>query len=96
MTAWSRRRSTRSARCTSGSPLIFAEVRPLFEEELRRLEHLDEKPERWETAYRRIREIVRLVAPDGRPVPEFLVHIEGEDAWWRWGDEPFPQREDEP
>jgi hypothetical protein len=74
----------------------FADVRPLFDEELRRLEHLDDEPEQWEAAYRRIRETVRLVAPDGRPVPEFLLHIEGDDAWWRWSDEPFPQRADEP
>ncbi len=32
----------------------------------------------------------------GRSVPEFLLHIEGEDAWWRSSDEPFPEREAEP
>lgn len=69
----------------------FEEVRPLFEEELRRLDHLDEDPGPWETAYRRIRQAVCLLAPDGRPVPEFLLHIEGHDAWWRWSDEPFPE-----
>jgi hypothetical protein len=74
----------------------FAQVRPLFDDELRRLEYLDEEPEQWETAYRRIRHVVRLLAPDGRPVPEFLLHIEAEDAWWRWSAEPFPDREDEP
>jgi hypothetical protein len=74
----------------------FAEVRPLFDGELRRLEYLDEEPEQWQTAYRRTREVVRLLAPDVRPVPEFLLDIEGEDAWWRWSDDPFPEREDEP
>jgi len=74
----------------------FAEVRPLSDNELQRLEYLDDEPERREAAYRRIREVVRLLAPDGRPVPEFLLHIEGEDAWWRWSDEPFPEGEDEP
>jgi hypothetical protein len=58
----------------------FAEVRPLFDDELRRLEALDEDPEPWEATYRRIREAVRLAAPDGRPVPEFLLHIQGADA----------------
>jgi hypothetical protein len=24
-----------------------------------------------------------LLAPDGRPVPEFLLHIQGAEAWWR-------------
>jgi hypothetical protein len=38
---------------------------------------------------------VRLLAPDGRPVPELLLHIEG-DAWWRWSDKPFPQAGDNP
>lgn len=71
----------------------FSEVRSMFDEELRRLDHLDEEPEQWEAAYHRIREVVRLLAPDGRPVPEFLLHIEGADAWWRWSDEPFPAEE---
>lgn len=73
----------------------FAEIRPLFDEELRRLESIGDEPERWEAAYRRIREEVRLLAPDGRPVPEFLLHIEDEDAWWRWSDEPFPEEDGE-
>lgn len=50
---------------------------------------------KWEAAYRRIREVVRLLAPDGRTVPEFLLHIEDEDAWWRWSDEPFPEKDGE-
>lgn len=36
------------------------------------------------------------MAPDGRPVPEFLLHIEGADAWLRWSDEPFSEGEGEP
>ena len=71
----------------------FAEVRPLFDDELRWAELMDEEPERWEAAYRRVREAVSLVAPDGQPVPEFLLYIEGADAWWRWSDEPFPEEE---
>ena len=61
--------------------VAFAEVRPVFDEELRLLELLDDELEQLEAAYRRIREVVRLLAPDGRPVPEFLLHIDGEDAW---------------
>jgi hypothetical protein len=38
----------------------FSEVRPLYDEKLRRLDHLDEEPEQWEAVYRRIREVVRL------------------------------------
>jgi hypothetical protein len=74
----------------------FAGVRPLFDDELRRLEDLDEEPEQWEAAYRSIREVVRLLTPDGRAVAEFLLHIEGENAWWRWSDEPFPEGKEEP
>jgi hypothetical protein len=74
----------------------FAEVRPLFDDEIRRADLMDEEPEQWEAAYRRVREVVRLLAPDGQPVPEFLLHIEGAEAWWRWSDEPFPEEDDNP
>jgi hypothetical protein len=39
--------------------------------------------------------MVRLLAPDGQQIPEFLVHIKGVDDWWRWSDEPFGEEEDE-
>lgn len=73
----------------------FAEIRPLFDEEFRPLEFFDDELEQWEAAYRRIREVVRLLAPDGRPAPEFLLHIEGDDAWWRGRDESFPEEQGE-
>jgi hypothetical protein len=73
----------------------FEDVRPLFEDELRWLHALDGGHGQWNAAYRRIRETVRLLAPDGHPVPEFLLHIEGDDAWWRWSEESFPESEDE-
>jgi hypothetical protein len=34
----------------------FAEVRPLFDDELRRADLMEEEPEQWEAAYRRVRE----------------------------------------
>jgi hypothetical protein len=43
----------------------------------------------WESAYLRVREAVRLVGPDGQDVPEFVLHVDGGRAWWRWADEPF-------
>lgn len=73
----------------------FEEVRPLFEEELGRLDRVDDDSGPWEAAYRRIRQAVCLVAPDGRPMPEFLLHIDGDHAWWRWSDESFPKAGDE-
>jgi hypothetical protein len=70
----------------------FEQVRPLFQEELRALERIDH-PGAWETAYENIRGAVTLDYPDGRPVPEFPLHIDGQDAWWRWRDEPFTKPE---
>jgi hypothetical protein len=72
----------------------FASVAPLFAAELRALAELDatESPEAeaaWEHACTQIRSQTTLTDPDGRAVPEFLLHIDGRDAWWRWSDEPF-------
>ncbi|WP_431883265.1 hypothetical protein [Micromonospora gifhornensis] len=67
----------------------FPEVRPLFAEELRLLDHIDQNGESWERAYDAVRNAVTLRYPQGREVPEFLLHIEGDEAWWRWSDEPF-------
>jgi hypothetical protein len=69
----------------------FEDVRPLFEDELRWLHAFDENRGRWADAYERIRDATRLLAPNGDPVPEYLLHIEGDDAWWRWSETPFPE-----
>ena len=69
----------------------FEAVRPLFEEELRALKHIDDDLGSWQAAYDRIRGAVSLYYPEDRPVPEFLLHVDGEDAWWRWSDEPFTE-----
>jgi hypothetical protein len=63
----------------------FEDLRPMFAEELRRLDD----DESWEEAYDAVRAAVTLRYPDGRDVPEFLLHVEGGEAWWRWSDEPF-------
>jgi hypothetical protein len=34
---------------------------------------------------------VTLWYPDGREVPEFLLHLDGSVAWWRWSDEHFDE-----
>jgi hypothetical protein len=36
-----------------------------------------------------LRAVVSLAGPDGIAVPEYLLHVDGEQAWWRWADEPF-------
>ncbi|WP_371494175.1 hypothetical protein OG871_03615 [Kitasatospora sp. NBC_00374] len=48
--------------------------------------------EAFDQVYEEIRRAVSLRSPSG-PVAEFLLHIEGDRAWFRWSDEPF---DDEP
>lgn len=68
----------------------YAAVADLLAEELRLHEASEdaETPE-WTAAYRRIREVTRLTRPDGSEVPEYLLHVDGDEAWWRWSDTPF-------
>ncbi|MFF7162079.1 hypothetical protein ACFZBP_12055 [Streptomyces sp. NPDC008086] len=64
-------------------------VSGLFARELALLERDSELDvEAWEAAYDEIRRRVSLSSPDGS-VAEFLLHIEGERAWFRWSEEPF-------
>ncbi len=67
----------------------YGGVRELFARELALAEADDaEHWARWEAAYAEIERRVRLVSPDG-PVAEFLLHIQGDRAWFRWSDESF-------
>ncbi|WP_328876740.1 hypothetical protein OHT76_40585 [Streptomyces sp. NBC_00287] len=68
----------------------YACVRDLFARELALVARVDEDVEEWEAAYDEIRRRVSLSSPDG-PVAEFLLHIEGDRAWFRWSDEPFEE-----
>ncbi|NDK25858.1 hypothetical protein FSY75_15600 [Streptomyces sp. TR1341] len=66
----------------------FAAVRDLFARELVLMDEED-----WEGAdlvYEEIRRRITLTSPEG-PVAEFLLHIEGDRAWFRWSDEPFEE-----
>jgi len=65
----------------------FDALRELFARELALTEDLGEE---WERAYDEIRKRVSLTSPEG-PVPEFLLHIEGDRAWFRWSDKPFDE-----
>ena len=58
-------------------------------EELLRLNRIDDDAESWEQAYDAVLAVVTLWNPQGHEVPEFLLHIDGREAWWRWSDEPF-------
>ncbi|MET8570784.1 hypothetical protein [Streptomyces sp. NPDC004783] len=67
----------------------YAAVRDLFARELALVERDGEgHREEWEAAYDEIRARVSLASPDG-PVAEFLLHIDGDRAWFRWSEEPF-------
>ncbi|MEK2493331.1 hypothetical protein WN990_27620 [Kitasatospora purpeofusca] len=66
----------------------FGAVRPWFEESSALLDA--EEYERFDTSYRRIAAALSLVAPAG-PVAEFLLHIDGGRASFRWSDEPFDE-----
>ncbi|MEU9146995.1 hypothetical protein [Streptomyces sp. NPDC048349] len=65
----------------------FAEVKPWFDEVLA-LMAAGEYGERFDAAYEVIARALTLASPTG-PVAEFLLHIDGEEAWFRWSDEPF-------
>ncbi|HVF05724.1 MAG TPA: hypothetical protein VNA20_12860 [Frankiaceae bacterium] len=67
----------------------FDAVAPLFAEELRLLDRLDSDAEEWEAAYRRVRAATRLTDPAGDDVAEYLLHVDGDQAWWRRHHEPF-------
>ena len=61
-------------------------MKPWFDEALALIEADD--LERFEAAYDRISEELMLVSPSG-PVADFLLHIDGDEAWFRWSEEPI-------
>src|SRR5215217_5284590 len=84
-TRWQRSRSpTASSRgCRDGSMPNpgSRSTRPLFDAELAATESED-----WHEAdrlYHGIREELRLTYPEGGDVPEFLLHVRGDEAWFR-------------
>ncbi|MGV9267997.1 hypothetical protein ACWDRR_25425 [Kitasatospora sp. NPDC003701] len=66
----------------------FAEVAPWFAESRALLEAEDH--DGFDRVYDRIAGELTLIAPDG-PVAEFLLHIDGDRASFRWSDEPFEE-----
>jgi hypothetical protein len=68
----------------------FASVAPLFAAELTLSTVLEDSEDEadlaaWEAAYDEIARSVTLVSPNG-PVADFLLHIDGSEAWFRWID----------
>ncbi|MEU1132959.1 hypothetical protein ABZ383_24375 [Streptomyces sp. NPDC005900] len=66
--------------------LAFTHVKPWFDEALANMEADDF--ERFDAAYDRIPQELTLMSPSG-PVADFLLHIDGDEAWFRWSEEPF-------
>jgi hypothetical protein len=72
----------------------FEPLRPLFQKEAQLVQALedDDRPANaWSSAYEQVRATVHLLSPDGAQVPEFLLHIDGDEAWWRYSEEPFDE-----
>ncbi|CAM5374877.1 hypothetical protein SAVIM338S_01591 [Streptomyces avidinii] len=67
----------------------FEQVRPWFEAVQSVLaEEIDGERfgERFDAVYEPIAEQLTLVMPDGVPASDFLLHIDGAEAWFRWSD----------
>ena len=62
----------------------FSEAQPLFDEELNLLEA--EAMDAWQRAYERINALgLRLMdTQNGKDIGEFLLHIRGNKAWFRY------------
>ncbi|TDQ45863.1 hypothetical protein [Actinorugispora endophytica] len=65
--------------------------RPVFAEDLALSRHLEEHADadrvaRSDELYERLNADLALVAPDGAAVAEFLLHVDGDEAWFRWID----------
>jgi hypothetical protein len=68
----------------------FDRFRSAFSAELALVEgDLGNHAAEWESTYRTISDNLRLIRPDGRVVPEFLLHVRDSEAWFRYSDEPF-------
>jgi hypothetical protein len=73
----------------------FSALQPMFDREQRMATDVVNDPRGWWRAYRRLREQVHLIKPAGRDAAEFLLHIEGRRARWRYSDLRSRKRLDE-
>lgn len=77
----------------------FADFKPLFDRELELWERLCDGPgpdaDDAATSYRETYDLIRstltLVDSGGVPAAEFLLHIDGSEAWFRWSNTPFDE-----
>jgi hypothetical protein len=66
----------------------FFTLAPMFTREHTLAQKVTQDPLRWWSAHRRLRAEIRLLRPDGHDVPEFLLHIAGDHASWRYPEAP--------
>ena len=59
--------------------------RQLFEAELAAAK--DEDQDLVDPRLSELRRALRLSKPDGTVVAAFLLHVDGDEAWWRWVDD---------
>jgi hypothetical protein len=63
----------------------FAEIQPLFEVELQALEAAPMDVEAWEKTYEAIVALdLHVVDDEGKDIGPTLLHIRGEEAWFRY------------
>ncbi len=67
----------------------FEAYRSLFEEELSLLEAAEERWDEYDRCYGQIREALQLKTPAGSRVAEWILHVDGSQAWFRFEMEPF-------
>ncbi|WP_433402471.1 hypothetical protein [Streptomyces sp. CA-146814] len=77
-------------------PAFDTTVRELFDRELALMERLDEdetdeSAEAWERVCCEMNSTLALAGPEGEAVAEFLLHVQGDRAWFRWSDTPFSE-----
>ncbi|MDH2428419.1 hypothetical protein [Sphaerisporangium sp. TRM90804] len=71
----------------------FARFEQLFADELVLVKTAgDDALQAWASVYDRINAALDLLTPDGERVAEFLLHIDGERAWFRWNDVPLEEQ----
>lgn len=51
----------------------------------------DESAKAWEGVCCEADRTLVLTGPEGKAVAEFLLHIQGDRAWFRWSDTPFSE-----
>lgn len=67
----------------------FEQVRPWFEAvQAEMADEIDVERfgERFDVVYAPIAEQLTFVMPDGVPASDFLLHIDGAEAWFRWSE----------